>query len=621
MASSEGSQQNPTSQKAALPDRHGAPESLNGQADALFLSAPGDAERSVHKVYPDQIVGAQFPSTAASALLEGPDLVLAFSNGGAIVLAGFLSALQAENPPQLVFEDGTIFAFPSHLARAAPVQEDTGLSVASGPGAPAPETDPGVPTGQRTFERDQGYGEDFGGLSEGLEASGTLSSPGFAAPDQVAASGGERRTPAQPASDLILVDPDSGILIDPDSGSPQAEAQVQPVAGNTPPSGLSLSGGSVDELIFAGIPVGFASATDPDAGDSLTFALTNDAGGRFVVNAVSGLVSTALPLDFETAASHTITVRATDSAGAATEGSFTIAVNDLSEIAGSAGADVLVGTAQIDVIDGQDGDDQISGGDGNDIIFGGIGRDTLDGEGGDDSLFGEAENDILIGGPGADRLFGGSGNDALFIDANDIFIDGGAGTDRVDVQGAAGVTLNMTSSSIELAFGGAGNDIFDATGSSASIRQDGAGGNDTLTGGNGGDRLRGADGADTLFGGAGGDLLDGGAQNDSLTGGAGSDVFVFNLSFAGGQFTAEGNDTIADLTTADTLSFRGLLDVNGDTFVDLADLIGHVSVASAGATTTLSFDGGGSVDLSGIAGPFGSLADLTAAGFTLEGMA
>jgi cadherin domain-containing protein/hemolysin type calcium-binding protein len=616
MAGSANSQQNPGSQNARLPVGNEASDAADSEADALFLSVPTGADRSVYRVFPDQIIGAQFPATAANALLEGADLVLAFSNGGSITLTGFLIALQAENPPQLIFEDGAIFTLPDHVARAAPAPEDAGLSVASGPGDQAPGADPGVPAAQNLFERDQGYGHDFGGLSEGLQASGTLSPPGFGPADQAAGSDGARLTPP-PASDLVSFEPSlSQAQI-----QAQAQAQAQSVASNRPPSGISLSGNSVDELIFVGIPVGIVTATDPDPGDNLTYSLSDNAGGRFAINAVSGLISTALPLDFEAAASHTITVRATDSAGATTEESFTIAVNDLNEISGGAGADILAGTAQTDVIDGQDGDDQISGGDGNDVLLGGIGRDVLNGDGGNDFLFGEASNDTLDGGAGADQLFGGSGNDILLIDANDTFIDGGAGTDRVNVQGAGGVTLNMTSSSIELAFGGAGDDIFDATGSSANIRQDGDGGNDTLTGGNGGDRLRGVGGADTLSGGPGNDTLDGGAQNDSLTGGAGADVFIFNLTFAGGLFTAEGSDTIADLTTGDILSFRGVVDVNGDTAIDLADLIGHVSVASAGGTTTLSFDGGGSIGLEGLAGPFASLADLTAAGFTLEGLA
>jgi len=162
----------------------------------------------------------------------------------------------------------------------------------------------------------------------------------------------------------------------------------------------------------------------------------------------------------------------------------------------------------------------------------------------------------------------------------------------------------------------------DATGSTTGVRIDGGGGNDTLTGGDAADRLRGEAGNDVLFGGAGSDLLEGGAGNNTLTGGAGADVFAINVSFGGASFTVEGNDTIVDFSSGDVLSFRGVIDDNGDTNIDIADLLGHVTVASAGSTTTLSFDGGGVVTLQNMAGgPFADLGDLTAAGFTVEGIA
>ena len=153
------------------------------------------------------------------------------------------------------------------------------------------------------------------------------------------------------------------------------------------------------------------------------------------------------------------------------------------------------------------------------------------------------------------------------------------------------------------------------------MRADGAGGNDTLTGGDAADRLRGEGGDDALVGGGGDDLLEGGPGNDSLTGGAGSDTFAINLTFGGGTFTAEGNDTITDFSPGDVLSFRGVIDDNADANISLADLNGHLTVASAGGTTTLTFDGGGVVTLENLGGAYSSLAELTAAGFNIEGVA
>ncbi|MDJ0942216.1 MAG: cadherin domain-containing protein, partial [Kiloniellales bacterium] len=83
---------------------------------------------------------------------------------------------------------------------------------------------------------------------------------------------------------------------------------------DNPPSDLSLSGTSVAENAADGTVVGTASATDPDAGETFTYALTDDAGGRFAIDAATGEITVAdgSLLDHEAAASHDVTVRVTD---------------------------------------------------------------------------------------------------------------------------------------------------------------------------------------------------------------------------------------------------------------------------------------------------------------------
>lgn len=565
----------------------------------LFLEAPGSAARIAISVQANQVIGAQFPAEAAKTEVQGQNLVLEFENGGAIVLEAFLAAAGGGEAPSLVFEDGTIYAAPS---QAAANDGMLNTQVASGPATKVSDSG-GSDGGSNAYE------DEFGSLQLGLRAAFEGFEPntlglGFNTPAPLS---GPSPVPEPPGS----------------ADLPQAPAPAAPIVpANRAPTGITLSNASVEELPLAGLPVGFAAAIDPNAGDSHTYTLIDNAAGRFVIDAASGLIRTAAVLDFESATSHDIVVRATDSSGAFVDSPFTITVLNVNEVLGTAGADTIPGTPQTDVIDGLGGDDIIYGFGGNDILFGNAGRDSLYGGDGIDILFGESENDFLDGGAGADQLFGGSGNDSFLIDAEDTVVDGGSGIDRVDVTGAAGVTLNLTQSSIELAFGGIGNDTFDATGSTTGVRIDGGDGNDTLTGGNAADRLRGEAGNDVLFGGAGGDLLEGGSGNNTLTGGAGADVFAINLSFVGGSFMAEGNDTIVDFSVGDVLSFRGVIDDNSDTNIDIADLFGHVTVASAGSTTTLSFDGGGVVTLQNMAGgPFADLGDLTAAGFTVEGIA
>lgn len=89
---------------------------------------------------------------------------------------------------------------------------------------------------------------------------------------------------------------------------------------------------------------------------------------------------------------------------------------------GTAGNDVIYGTAGVDRIAGLGGDDIIFGGAGADQISGGDGRDTVCGGDGADQLASSPGDDLLVGGDGDDDITGGPGNDRLI---------GGAGTDRL----------------------------------------------------------------------------------------------------------------------------------------------------------------------------------------------
>ena len=531
----------------------------------LFLEAPTGAWSTLHKALPDQLIGAYFSAHDAQASFKGDNLVLAFDNGGAIVLEGYLAAVETGNPPILLFQDGTVYA-PSapepesafHLSPALLEGETLDTMVASGPTPLSGNETPDSLGGVREYEEALGQ-------VDGLQATGSFEGGSSSA----ASSGGDVTTPTPLAGGSSAPPPTSADL-------PAAAAQAPPEPANRAPQNLILSNLSLDELPLIGLSLGFASATDPDAGDVVTYALLDDAGGRFAIDPVSGLITNTQVLDFEAAPSHVVTVRATDSAGASVDATFTIAVNDLNEVVGGAGADVIDGTALTDVLDGGGGNDQINGNDGSDLLLGGTGSDTLNGGDGDDGLLGEAQNDTLDGGAGADQLVGGSGNDILRIDAEDTFVDGGTGTDRVDVVGAAGVTLDMTASSIELAFGGAGDDVFTAAGSSVGVRQDGGGGDDTLTGGDNTDLLEGGAGDDTLSGGAGNDTLDGGTGTDSLTGGAGSDLFILRASgnpLSPGDLISDFEDGADQIGLGGGLAFADVLTTDngsGGTTVSVA---------------------------------------------------
>ncbi len=91
-----------------------------------------------------------------------------------------------------------------------------------------------------------------------------------------------------------------------------------------------------------------ALATDPDLADNISYSLVDDAGGRFVIAAGSGVVTLGAALDAEAASSHVIIVRADSSDGSFNSQAFTIVVQDVNESALSVLTDVDAAADQID---------------------------------------------------------------------------------------------------------------------------------------------------------------------------------------------------------------------------------------------------------------------------------
>ncbi|EIM25786.1 Calx-beta domain-containing protein [Microvirga lotononidis] len=230
---------------------------------------------------------------------------------------------------------------------------------------------------------------------------------------------------------------------------------------NHAPAGLSLSNNFVLEYAAPGsTEIGVLSATDPD-GQTLTFSLLENAGGRFAISG-NKLVLAGPGVNYEEAKSHQIKVRVDDGHGGVQDQVFTINVGDQvtlnkrgtkkpDKLNGSAlddilkggtgtAKDIIKGLAGDDQLYGENGDDSLVGGDGLDSLYGGNGNDTLKGDAGKDFLKGDAGNDKMYGGLGNDVLYGGKGNDLLKGDADDDVLYGEEGNDKL--------------------YGGAGNDTF-----------------------------------------------------------------------------------------------------------------------------------------------------------------
>ncbi|WP_134495019.1 cadherin domain-containing protein [Microvirga pakistanensis] len=142
---------------------------------------------------------------------------------------------------------------------------------------------------------------------------------------------------------------------------------------------LTLANQPLNELAANGTEVGTLTATDQDAGNSVTFRLVDDAGGRFEIANGKIVVKNGLKLDYEQARSHKVTVEAKDVTGLVTQQTFTINLGNVNgeTVSGTAASEAFFGGAGLDVLNGGSGNDTLGGGLGNDVLTGGTGRDAF----------------------------------------------------------------------------------------------------------------------------------------------------------------------------------------------------------------------------------------------------
>ncbi|MDC8448276.1 MAG: DUF4347 domain-containing protein [Nitrospira sp.] len=115
------------------------------------------------------------------------------------------------------------------------------------------------------------------------------------------------------------------------SATDTVDVTVTPV--NDAPTDLALSANTVAENAATGTVVGTVSGTDPDAGDTKTYSLTDNAGGRFAINSATGVITVAngTLLDYESTPSHDVIVRVTDSGGLTYDEMFTINLTNVND--------------------------------------------------------------------------------------------------------------------------------------------------------------------------------------------------------------------------------------------------------------------------------------------------
>jgi len=311
---------------------------------------------------------------------------------------------------------------------------------------------------------------------------------------------------------------------------------------NSAPADLVLAGNSVQENENDAAVVGTVSAADPDAGDTLTYSLLNDAAGRFVIDATTGVITVAngLLLDYEAAISHQITVKVADAANASYEENFTINVlnRPTQTYNGTNTANIFSAPSSEDwLINGNGGDDALTSGRGKDVVRGGAGNDTINTGANDDIITYSGDRD------GFDIVNGGSGNDVIRALANNtvIGLQSLANVETITANNFTGVSISgsglgenldfwsVTLTGITRIDAGAGNDVI--KGSSAADVISGGGGFDTLTGNGGSDKFAFTDESESRPGGPS-DII-----TDFITdiGGDKIDLHAFDASNAKGQ--------------------------------------------------------------------------------------
>lgn len=160
-------------------------------------------------------------------------------------------------------------------------------------------------------------------------------------------------------------------------------------ATNKAPSNITLSKSSLSENTTVGSAVMTIYGSDGDD-DVLTYSPVDMAGGLFSISGDKLILNRAL--DYETATSHSITIRAQDAYGGVFAKTFTINITNVVETAPL----MRIGTVAGDTLSGESGYDTLFGMGGNDTLYGGAGDDKLTGGAGNDVLFGEEGRDILV---------------------------------------------------------------------------------------------------------------------------------------------------------------------------------------------------------------------------------
>jgi VCBS repeat-containing protein len=380
--------------------------------------------------------------------------------------------------------------------------------------------------------------------------------------------------------------------------------------------------------------IGGAYARPGDAGETVTYALTDDAGGRFTIDAANGSISytNALRLDFEASPTHSITIVATSSDGSTSTLTTVINVSDIAnEVLVLTGGDYdVIGGAFTDAVDYSLATGAVFLDLTNDMVLetttttGTVSAadvvTSTDHVGGFEDAYGSQFGDRMYGGGEVNHLRGEGGDDYIYAGAGDDTLEGGAGSDLLIGEGGSD-TISYASAVgavyVDLTFGGNYGMTHETASMSGTVTYgvaaistdymfsienvDGSNYGDRIYADSGANIINANDGSDIVYGGAGADIINGGDGNDRLigeagvdvlTGGGGADRFLFSVVPVGEV------DIITDFTVGEDRVYllRSAFGITGSDPLNLV-IDGPAVVANTfiynSATGNISFDADG----------------------------
>ncbi len=307
------------------------------------------------------------------------------------------------------------------------------------------------------------------------------------------------------------------------------------------------------------------TATDADAGQSLTYSIVGGADQALFRIGAGGALTFAAAPNFEAPGdadhnnSYLVQVRVTDNGSPALSDTQTITVNVTDVAEGTTNHAPVITT---------------NGGGASAAISLAENSTAVTTVGATDSDAGQTLSYLISGGADAAKFAINSTTGALsFITAPDFEAPTDSGANNVYdvIVGARDSAGGLDTQALAVTITNVNGVALNGTANADTLN--GTPENDTLSGNEGNDILNGRAGNDTIWGGAGNDTIDGGPGADALHGGDGTDIFIWDP---------------AD-TAIDSGSARDVLRISGS----------GVTIDLAQAITKNQIDGIGVIDLTG----------------------